>query len=70
MQIERWRQPAYGEEAMAGSPPLVFLQLLLSHRSLEELRAFYPDVWADDKAKLLLEILFPKLPSRVFEPFE
>ncbi|RIK37763.1 MAG: GNAT family N-acetyltransferase [Chloroflexi bacterium] len=70
MQIERWRQPAYGEEAMAGSPPLVFLQLLLSHRSLEELRAFYPDVWADDKAKLLIDTLFPKLPSRVFEPFE
>jgi GNAT superfamily N-acetyltransferase len=69
-QVERWRQPAYGEEATAGSPPLVFLQLLLSHRSLDELRAFYPDVWADDKVKLLLETLFPKLPSRVFEPFE
>lgn len=69
-QVERWRQPAYGEGATAGSPPLVFLQLLLSYRSLDELRAFHPDVWADDKSKLLIDTLFPKLPSRVFEPFE
>jgi hypothetical protein len=55
---------------MAGSPPLVFLQLLLSYRSLDELRAFYPDVWADDKAKLLIDTLFPKLRSTVFEPLD
>jgi hypothetical protein len=69
-EVDHWRQPAYGDEAMAGSPPLLFLQLLLSYRSLDELRAFYPDVWAHDKAKLLIDILFPKLPSTVFEPLE
>lgn len=68
--VEPWRQPAYGDEAHAGAPPLVFLQLLLSYRSLAELMAFYPDVWAYDKNKLLVNTLFPKLRSTVFEPLE
>jgi GNAT superfamily N-acetyltransferase len=65
-----WRPPAYGDDAGAGAPPLLFLQLLLSYRSLEELMAFYPDVWADDRSKLLLNTLFPKVRSTVFEPLE
>jgi hypothetical protein len=32
--------------------------------------AFYPDVWADDRSKLLLNTLFPKVRSTVFEPLE
>jgi hypothetical protein len=68
--VEGWRPPAYGDEAMAGSPPLLFLQLLLSYRSLDELRGFYPDVWANEKAKPLLDTLFPKLRSTVYEPLE
>jgi GNAT superfamily N-acetyltransferase len=68
--IEDWRPPAYGDEAMAGSPPLLLLQLLLSYRSLDELRRFYPDVWANEKAKPLLDTLFPKLRSTVYEPLE
>lgn len=69
-EVTPWRPPAYGDEAMAGSPPLLFLQLLLSYRSLDELRAFYPDVWANDEARLVLNILFPKQRSMVFEPLE
>ena len=68
VQVESWRPPLYGDEATAGSPPLVFLQLLLSYRSLDELRAFYPDVWANDSAKLLLDTIFPKQRSTVFPP--
>lgn len=68
LQVDRWRSPAYGNDATAGSPPLIFLQLLLSYRSLDELRAFYPDVFADGKTKLLIDTLFPKLASTVFEP--
>lgn len=70
IEVTPWRPPAYGDEAMAGSPPLLFLQLLLSYRSLDELRAFYPDVLANDEAKLLLDILFPKQRSVVLEPLE
>jgi hypothetical protein len=69
-QVAHWRPPAYGGGEPAIAPPLVFLQLLLSYRSLGELRSFYPDVWADDKAAPLLNTLFPKLRSTVFEPLD
>ncbi len=61
--VESWRPAAFGDEASAGCPPLVFSQLLLGHRSLTELRTIYPDVWAKNEARLLLETLFPKTPS-------
>jgi hypothetical protein len=65
--VEPWRPPAYGEEADAGCPALTFLQLLCGYRSLDELRAIFPDVWAHGEAQLLLAILFPKRPSYVLE---
>jgi GNAT superfamily N-acetyltransferase len=49
----------------AGFPPLVFLQLLFGYRSLEELRYAFPDCWADDEPRLLLNALFPKRASWV-----
>ena len=64
VQVEPWR-PALYENGNAGFPPLVFLQLLLGYRSLAELRDIFPDVWANKDATLLLNILFPKLPSVV-----
>jgi hypothetical protein len=60
-----WKAPAYGDEAHAGCPPLTFLQLLFGHRSLAELRAIFPDVWANDDVILLIDTLFPKMPSTV-----
>jgi hypothetical protein len=56
---EPWHAPAYGNDAHAGFPPPVFLQLLFGYRSLDELRAFFPDVWASPQAALLLNVLFP-----------
>jgi hypothetical protein len=56
---EAWQAPAYGNDAHAGFPPLVFLQLLFGYRSLDELRATFPDVWASPAAALLLNVLFP-----------
>ena len=54
------------DEATAmGCPPLTFVQLLLGHRSLSELTAIFPDVWARSDRRLLFDTLFPKLPSRV-----
>ena len=49
----------------AGFPPLVFLQLLFGHRSLDELRYAFPDCWADEEPALLLNTLFPKRVSWV-----
>ena len=63
---ESWRRPAYGDEAQAGFPPLVFLQLLFGHRGLSELQNNYPDVWVNDEASLLVNTLFPKQVSWVW----
>ncbi len=63
--IEPWRPPVYGDEASAGFPPLVFLQLMFGRRSLEELCAWHDDVWADDEPAMVLNTLFPKQPSWV-----
>ncbi|HMN30741.1 MAG TPA: hypothetical protein PKE45_21490, partial [Caldilineaceae bacterium] len=63
---EPWRAPVDSEEAHAGCPPLTFLQLLFGDRSLAELRATFPDVWADSEPSVLINILFPKAPSTVF----
>jgi len=49
----------------AGFPPLVFLQLLFGRRSLAELRHAFPDVYADQIGRALLDALFPVRPSWV-----
>lgn len=63
--VEPWRAPPYGDEAQAGCPESVFTQLLLGYRSLAELREIYPDVWTEDEAAVLLDVLLPKQPSNV-----
>ncbi len=63
--VAHWRPPTYGDHANAGFPPLVFVQLLVGYRSLTELRAIYPDVWANTEAALLINTVFPALPSAV-----
>ena len=62
--IEPWT-PADNQDGHAAFPPLVFLRLLFGHRSLAELRAFYPDCWAEDEADALLNTLFPRANSQV-----
>lgn len=65
---EPWRAPDYGDIADAGCPPTVFLQLLFGYRSLADLRAMFPDVWASGtETALLIDTLFPALPSTVHE---
>jgi len=62
--VEPW-QPADRKEEHAGFPPLVFLELLFGYRSLADLRAAYPDCWANDEAGVLLNALFPRANSYV-----
>jgi len=64
--VEPWRVPLYGSRASGEFPPLVFLQLLFGHRSIEELRHAFPDVWVSEEARPLLKVLFPTRPSFVF----
>ncbi len=56
---EPWRVPVYDSNAGAGFPQLVFLQLLFCHRSLDELRSAFPDVWAEGDTEVALKALFP-----------
>lgn len=60
--VEDWQRGVW-DEAMAGFPPLVFLQALFGYRSLDELRHIYPDVWASGDATGLLVALLPKRQS-------
>ncbi|MBA2676953.1 MAG: GNAT family N-acetyltransferase [Ktedonobacteraceae bacterium] len=64
-EAEPWRAPIYSAEPSASFPPLVFLQLLFGHRSLDELRAAFPDAWANNDTTLVLKTLFPTRPSYV-----
>ncbi len=66
-QIEAWRPP-YHREPGPSFPNQTFLMLLLGHRSLDELLAFYPDCLVEhDLAYALLNSIFPKCPSLVWE---
>ena len=62
---EPWRAPEWEPAATCSFPPLTFLHLLFGHRSRAELRHIYSDVWANDETLPLLDILFPRLLSRV-----
>jgi hypothetical protein len=64
--VDSW-QPTPEVRASARFPDLTFVQLLLGHRSLEELKYAFADcTTANDEARALLEILFPKRPSDVW----
>ncbi len=66
MGAEPWRVPLYGSDASGGFPPLVFLQVLFGHRSIDALRHIFPDVWVSEEARPVLKALFPTRPSFVF----
>ncbi|MBV9258943.1 MAG: GNAT family N-acetyltransferase, partial [Ktedonobacteraceae bacterium] len=63
--VENWVVPVFESNAGAGFPALVFLQVVFGHRSLNELRHAFPDVWVSDETGYLLKILFPARPSFV-----
>jgi hypothetical protein len=63
---ELWT-PTSDDDGKAAFPDLTFLQLLLGYRSLEELEYAFADCWAwDAGARALLQVLFPRQPSRVW----
>jgi GNAT superfamily N-acetyltransferase len=63
---EPWRVPLYDSNPSGGFPPLVFLQVLFGHRSIEALRQVFPDVWVQDETMPVLKALFPTRASFVF----
>ncbi|GHO95740.1 hypothetical protein KSF_057880 [Reticulibacter mediterranei] len=63
---EHWNVPVYDSNAGGGFAPLVFLQLLFGHRSLNDLRYAFPEVWANPNTEIVLNALFPTRPSYPF----
>lgn len=64
---EPW-PPDCGEPAMAAFPERTFLRLLFGHRTMDELQHAFSDCWvAGREAQTLLDTLFPKLPSFVWQ---
>lgn len=65
VEVSPWdaREPATRPDAVF--PERTFLQLLFGYRSLPELRQSFADCWTWGKADVLLDILFPKVPSNV-----
>lgn len=62
---EDWRRPVWAARSAVRFPPLVFLQALFGYRSLDALRAAFPDVLVSDNTELLVKTLFPTRPSWV-----
>jgi len=56
---EDWCNTTWESRAQAAFPPLSFLQLVFGYRSLSAMSSSQPDVWADDNAAYLLDVLFP-----------
>jgi predicted N-acetyltransferase YhbS len=57
------------EDRTIGLNPLVFTQLLLGHRSRNELETIYPDFGIRQSHKHLIDVLFPKLPSYIHSAY-
>jgi predicted N-acetyltransferase YhbS len=57
------------EDRTIGLNPLVFTQLLLGHRSRNELEMIYPDFGIRQSHKHLIDVLFPKLLSYIHSAY-
>ncbi len=62
--IEAWKPTPLGHSGNVAFPPLTFLQLLFGYRTMDMLKASFPDCWTDnDEIHALLDALFPRQPS-------
>ena len=50
-------------------PPNVFVPLALGYRSLKELQAAYPDVSVWGQNQFLVDVLFPKMTSHIYQMY-
>ncbi len=50
-------------------PPHAFIPLLLGHKTLDELHRAYPDLGVTPAFRLLIETLFPPMPSFLYAPY-
>jgi hypothetical protein len=50
-------------------PPQLLAPLVLGHRSLDEMAVMYPDASADGQARALVDVLFPKMNSWLYQQY-
>jgi hypothetical protein len=50
-------------------PPQLLAPLLLGHRSLDEIAPMYPDAFTPGQARPLIDTLFPKLRTWLYQPY-
>jgi len=69
-QLDKVEKLGHGalEDTTANFPPLVFIHLLFGYRSMDDLHNAFVDCYArDQQSKHLLDALFPKKPSNVWD---
>lgn len=59
----------FSERGEINIPPLLFAPLLLGYRSREELSQMYPDVSCWPRAKVLVDVLFPKMDAFIYSGY-
>jgi hypothetical protein len=59
----------FTDEETLRFPPLPFTQLILGYRSIDELRAAYPDVSVPPARRILIETLFPKVTGFIYTAY-
>ncbi|MCA0455443.1 MAG: GNAT family N-acetyltransferase [Chloroflexi bacterium] len=59
----------FSERGEINIPPLLLAPLLLGYRSREELSHMYPDVSCWPRAKVLVDVLFPKMESFIYSGY-
>jgi hypothetical protein len=64
--VEPWQPVRKVDDGHAAFADLTFLHVLFGHRTLAELRQTFPDCWAEDEARALLNALFPKASSSIW----
>lgn len=57
------------EDVDCSLPPMALAPLILGQRTVEELRAAYPDVSVGGVPRLLLNTLFPRTPAFIFQQY-
>ena len=58
-QVKTVESPGFIDDGDLRCPPLVFAQLILGYRNVDELNAIYPDFSCSGVAKVLVDVLFP-----------
>lgn len=68
-QVTRAEPDASTGDVILRCPPLPFIPLVLGHRTWRDLQATYPDVLVPPLWRLLVDTLFPRVPSFLYSPY-